>query len=1232
MATKDGVDFQHHLYYYVIGLVHNTYDYSILYEGNVGRNQGTYKALDDVILKINPNRERGHNEGLYLFQAKQRMDESLTLSIQDMLHHKVKISKYIDSYVQYSKSEACSRDGKPTEMIYWTSDGLHSTTLAFMEEHTSKEPHLKLTIDTIGKYSIKHWKALLMFDTAQKLANHCTLSKQDMSKPQTYLSKAMAQSFAHEIIEMMEPTAKSEQTEQPIVKFREQFLQGSTRLSENAKQFRLSFIIACQMQHRNPNTKFDLSSLRTVTFSTDAFQMQNLNAESAEQCGFQYNGLEEDELNWFFEHFIFYVNVPKNEKMITAINNLFHNQWDEHMFHKYLIKDRPETKKDKKLQQVKALVESIMKMKELKSKLVMIPPKGIDFKKESLDKLCTGIETYFLKGPNELTILSRPKVEWTTARIQSKYEKHTVVASNAMEMKYLLDTLNRIKNVEFGDCLISGEVKYILLLHAPGIAEIDSKTILELVPNVKLILIVEGNTIETSLSSPFITDDVVLDDVIVNYEHLELKRVNFDAKDMTLSNCIRKESIDSSEKLAELSTLKNIVVKSDFYEHNEQNYIERSLIGDGGKIVTHSELILNEGCAVSIICDTAGQGKTVELLRIAKIAHDIESRICLYIRAKTIAKSVVTQAEQSSSLEGLQLLQTLLYITPQSALIDDIVNQCLVTAQVCLLIDGFDEIVETYQTLVIKFLQKILQCQSCLLILATRNESVPILRKAFKNAFYYNLATFPYEKYFKQLWLSDANPDMISPEVQRNVDIFISNFDQLLKGVGCKSFLEVPQLCKIMGIIYQDRIRKPNIQWHTNYEIGSIYNTFLQSQFENTVRGKFDEMDKLHVLAKELIQKEFYAKHSQLACELEYNCCNNPKQYEQMAHFGLIMIQLDASECVDFMHRTVMEYFLVRNCLLDDVDREMFFNFLRRYFCVSRANIADKFIDFFLHDLKCLTSHKKHIISSYLYSSSNILATCIRMALNNATFNTLRMLLSVAPKELLRSVHFRFGGTNNPQGNQFDEKNEINLKRLGERQTILLLETLKECDDEYDDADNESDDENEDRSILQRMLFETNPDEEDTLEVALRKPFPEVFDWFVAYCTEHFSLDIQRYLTARIPRYARTIIRHCYAENKEKIIDKLIQLCAATLRRDFVRDCFQSFDLLGELINSIESVPQGKQFKEADRLDLTQKVISLLDLYQDNETLLLFKEQSKQRVESLQNEAIRSCINQWIDK
>uniref|UniRef100_A0A182JVR1 Uncharacterized protein n=1 Tax=Anopheles christyi TaxID=43041 RepID=A0A182JVR1_9DIPT len=271
-------------------------------------------------------------------------------------------------------------------------------------------------------------------------------------------------------------------------------------------------------------------------------------------------------------------------------------------------------------------------------------------------------------------------------------------------------------------------------------------------------------------------------------------------------------------------------------------------------------------------------------------------------------------------------------------------------------------------------------------------------------------------------------------------------------------------------------------------------------------------MDKLHVWAKELIQKEFYTKHSQLACELEYNLCNSLKHYEQLTRFGLIMIQFDASESVEFMHRTVMEYFLVRYCVFNDVDKEIFFNFLRRYFCVSRANISDKFIDFFLNDMKCLSSHKKHIIGSYLYSGSNILSTCIRMALNNATFNTLRLLLSVAPKDLLRSVYFRFGGTNSSQGNKLTsaEKNEINLKRLGERQTILLLETLKECDDEY--ADN-NDDENDDRSILQRMLFETNPNEEDALEVAIRKPFPEVFDWFIAYCTEHFDLQIQRYLT-----------------------------------------------------------------------------------------------------------------------
>uniref|UniRef100_A0A182JVR0 Uncharacterized protein n=1 Tax=Anopheles christyi TaxID=43041 RepID=A0A182JVR0_9DIPT len=347
-VTTDGVDFQRQLYYYVIALVHGKYDYSILYEGN----DKTYGALDDVILKIHPDPKMAKQENLYFFQAKQSMDEAITLSVQDMLHYKVNIAKYIDSYCRYSKSDAYKRDGKPAEMIYWTTNGLHTTTLAFMEEYISAEPHLTLTIDTIKKYSIKHWKALFMIDTAQKLANQCSLSpKKEFPKPLTYLPESMAQSFIHEILEVAEQTAESEQSVQTMVKFRKQFLQGDTSLSENAKHFRLSFLIACEMQHKNPYTKFDINSLTSVNFLTNTFQVQETDTGRPVQCRFQYNGLDEEELTWFFKHFIFYVKVPKNDTMLEAINTLFNNQWNEKLFEKYLIKEplkRAQAEKDKK--------------------------------------------------------------------------------------------------------------------------------------------------------------------------------------------------------------------------------------------------------------------------------------------------------------------------------------------------------------------------------------------------------------------------------------------------------------------------------------------------------------------------------------------------------------------------------------------------------------------------------------------------------------------------------------------------------------------------------------------------------------------------------------------------------------------------------------------------------------------------------------------------------------------
>ncbi|XP_053674073.1 uncharacterized protein LOC128724372 [Anopheles nili] len=1221
-ARKDGVDFQQHLFYYIIGLNHNRYNYSILYEGN----DKFYGALDDVILRIHPEVKSKINEGFYLFQAKQTIDNTFTMSIQDLLHYKVNVTKYIDSYKTFKESKARNGNELPTEMIYWTSYDFHKTSKAFIEEHFSKEPHLDLNITEIKKYKISHWKALFMFDTAQNLAQQCTSKptpKKETPK-HTYLCSAVVQQIMHEILEVANQTDPVDLEKKSTVRFREQFLSGAESLSKNATAFRKSFQIACQMCH--------FTDLPSDVFTTDIIDLNWAdNASQQSQSGLQYNGLGEDELNWFFDHFIFYVNVPKGEPMLEAINDVFNGQFNEKLFEKYLLK-KPQSvaqsarqgKQQPDIFITKPFVNALLEMIHLQRSLTAPSLKCVEFKQQSLNHLDELIQSALHDNVWDLCIIAKPKVEWTVARI-AKLNKSSILISNSVDFNNFLRMLTELRSIELGESLIDDVVQIVVLTGIENMP-LHSKQILEQLPNNAKVISIIPNT--GGMLNNYIEDDVKFDDVSVDYDQLEVKHLTIDAKNIAITNLQSANLLDCVEQVVELSLLKGITVKSDTYAYDEEHYIERQLIDESGNEVSTRLQFIDSTPTVSVICDTAGQGKTIELLRIAKETCAVPNTVCLYFRARTIA----TKLSQNEHTGVPNTLLNLLHITPRSALVDNIVMLCFKHVRVCLLVDGFDEIVEKYQHLVIVFLQEIMNETNWSILIATRTESKPVLTNAFKTASLYHLGKFSYVAYFKRLWLNEkVNP---SSELIANVHIFLSSFDVLLKSAGCKSFLEVPQLCKIMGSIYQERIAQPNIQLHTNYAIGSIYDTFVQSQFENTVRGRFDDTDKLVALAKELLKAEFYAKHMQLAYELEYYTYKQLLPYENFTPFGLIMVQIDSSDSILFTHRTVMEYFLVRCCMLDDIADENFFAFLERYFCVSRVNIADKFIDFFLADANCLKCNKKQIIQSYLLNIPNHLATCIRITLNNATFNTLKLLLSISPKSRLNNLCFRFGATQSMENMSYvsSAPNEINLKRLGERQLILLLEALNESD-KASQSDYDHDEEKGycDESLLKRMLFETESTEEDALEVAIRKPFPVVFDWIVSYCEKHPSPHIENYILARLPRYAGTLIRHCGVEKNGQIIDKIRELCLEKLDHDTVRKYLQSFDLLYELVNSIETVPQGKKFIEKDRIYLLEKVIEICDWYIDTKLLTVMKTRASDQIYNLQNVAIKCRLIIWIN-
>ncbi|XP_052871812.1 uncharacterized protein LOC128277398 [Anopheles cruzii] len=302
---------------------------------------------------------------------------------------------------------------------------------------------------------------------------------------------------------------------------------------------------------------------------------------------------------------------------------------------------------------------------------------------------------------------------------------------------------------------------------------------------------------------------------------------------------------------------------------------------------------------------------------------------------------------------------------------------------------------------------------------------------------------------------------------------------------------------------------------------------------------------------------------------------------------------------------------------MQNVKGKDFILFLKRYFCVSRANIADKFIDFFLGGEEHISQSALDNIERYLAMNANLFPIYVRITLNNATFNTLKLLFRFAPTETVRNLKFRFGGSEKHQTITKDST-DINLKRLGERQMILLLNTLRDISAERALA------------LMDNVIFEADPNEEDMIEVAIRKPFPEVFDWVVSFIMKNNSFERTQYIETRIQRYAQTIITHCYADNKEPIIDHIIRFCKENLERKVVQGCLRSLDLLGIVVCCIEVVPNGKTFVEEQRLDLVRRILSVLEYYFDGEDLRSLKICQRENVEGMCNEAIKSLLRQWV--
>ncbi|XP_052873623.1 uncharacterized protein LOC128278940 [Anopheles cruzii] len=455
-ASKDGVNFQQHLYYYLMGLCHNQrIGFSILYEGN----DRTYGAFDDVILKTHDRQP-----ALYFLQAKQAKSELKQISIEDLFDMKNGIAKYIGSYKMYLASDKCTGDGIPDEIIYWTSMEFYKATKeTFMQPCENILPHLGSLNDSIVKYRFTDWKMLLLFDIAWKWAKICTKPNVPMAE---YICESVAYALSKEVLQKVENTDK--------LKFRDEFLRGNSEflssVSSNTRSFREHFKTACQLHQRKE--KFDIECFTEIQFEASAFGLvpSEVNADSVQ---FEYKGLKEKDLECFFNLFRYYTNVPKGEDMLKILNILYDGNFDENLFEKHLVPRQETSNKQESEHYIKQCdLNSVLAIVTLKRQFVAPRVTNVEFSDESLAELRKTLQDH-VKRPFNLEIVAPNVVDWTAYRVEKELLKITTcIVVREKDLIMLSDELSRLP-----EKLINCELHTIVVL---GVEKSDKQRVLDL--------------------------------------------------------------------------------------------------------------------------------------------------------------------------------------------------------------------------------------------------------------------------------------------------------------------------------------------------------------------------------------------------------------------------------------------------------------------------------------------------------------------------------------------------------------------------------------------------------------------------------------------------------------------------------------------------------------------------------------------------------------------------------
>ncbi|KAL1380573.1 hypothetical protein pipiens_014083 [Culex pipiens pipiens] len=299
--------------------------------------------------------------------------------------------------------------------------------------------------------------------------------------------------------------------------------------------------------------------------------------------------------------------------------------------------------------------------------------------------------------------------------------------------------------------------------------------------------------------------------------------------------------------------------------------------------------------------------------------------------------------------------------------------------------------------------------------------------------------------------------------------------------------------------------------------------------------------------ASQLMRKEFPDDHVKMALSVYRGSTDHVRDlFEKNETYGLV--RLNPSEA--FCHETYLSYFLALHFTTHRAEPGEFKQYMKRYLCPNRVDVATKFMDFHLGNLmnnpdtiqllKDKTNEFTHYLSKSCTETERF--TLIRSSMNATAFNVFNILYASLTESDRRKLRFRFGGGTN----QTENRHLINLKRLGGDQTLQLLGVLRRKHG---------------TSFVVDILTNFSDDEEDFIGVACRKPFMQVLRWLFERVPELVVEErdaLLEYVRKRVPGYLEVLIQH----NNAEVLEEIIQWVKSNWSRDVLATWAENYELL----------------------------------------------------------------------